>query len=219
MRGVAIPGRFGSSTRCVGVSLRRQSLQVTLIGETNIANRRRKLVLWPDCVSHGNRWHIIPVCMQANRAMQQLLADGKPPKSVDVLPDELNQVLCGGVSIVDDCLVVGKSGVLPRLDSVREAVMDKSGYECFVNHVHLKEHGDSAAVLRQAVTFCRRVSVDALRVAPNRSVRFIISKNDEDWTVHFHTLRRDESWVSDDLEGYAEEAVLVLDSTELGLAV
>jgi hypothetical protein len=120
------------------------------------------------------------------------------------------------MSFVDGCLVVGKSDAVPRLDSIRAAVMDKTGYELFVNHVHLKERGDSAAVLRQAVAFCRRVSVEALRVAPNQSLRFIISKNGEDWTVHFHILRTDEpSAVSDDPDGYREEAVLVLDSTEL----
>lgn len=59
------------------------------------------------------------------------------------------------------------------------------------------------------------MSALAVSVAPNRSVRFIVSKNGTDWTVHFHTLRPDESHLSDDLEGYSEEAVLVLDSTEL----
>jgi hypothetical protein len=130
------------------------------------------------------------------------------------VPDELAQILGDGMRIIDDCLVVGKSDAVP-LDSVRAAVMDKTGYECFVNHVHLKELGDSAAVLGHAVAFCKRVSAQAASVAPNRSVRFIISKNGKDWTVHFHTLRPDESYVTDDLEGYAEEAVLVLDSTEL----
>jgi len=79
----------------------------------------------------------------------------------------------------------------------------------------VEERGNSAAVLGQTVAFCRGVRAEAVRADPNRSLRFIISKNDKDWTVHFHTLRPDESWVSDDLEGYAEEAVLVLDSTEL----
>ena len=156
-----------------------------------------------------------PVCMQANRAMRQLLPDGTPPRSPDVLPDDLTKILRDGMRVVEDCLVVGKSSTVPRLVSVRAAVMDKTGYECFVNHVHLKESGDSAVVLGHAVAFCKRVSAEALSVAPNRLVRFIISKNGTDWTVHFHTLRPDENYVSDDLEGYAEEAVLVLDSSEL----
>jgi hypothetical protein len=147
--------------------------------------------------------------------MRQLLPDGAPPQNADVLPDELAQILGDGMTVVDDCLVVGKSDAVSRLDSVRAAVMDKTGYECFVNHVHLKELGDSAAVLGHAVAFCKRVNAEAISVAPGRSFRFIISKNGNDWTVHFHTLRPNESYVSDDLEGYAVEAVLVLDSTEL----
>jgi hypothetical protein len=153
--------------------------------------------------------------MQANRAMRQLLADGAALRSADVLPRRLAEILHDGINLVDDCLVLGKSDAIPRLDSVRDAVRDKTGYECFVNHIHLKEVGDSAAGLRQAVAFSTRVALEAVRVAPNRSLRFIISRNGEDWTVRFHTLRPDESWVSDDLEGYGEEAVLVFDSTEL----
>lgn len=153
--------------------------------------------------------------MQENQAMRQLLTDGLPLQSADVLPDNLAQLLRDGISLVDDCLVLGKSNAVPRLDSIRAAVMDNTGYECFVNHIHLKECGSSTAALRQATAFCKRVSAEAVRVVPNRSLRFIISKNGEDWTVHFHTLRPDESYVSDDLEGYVEEAVLVLDSTEL----
>ena len=115
-------------------------------------------------------------------------------------------------------LFPSKSDEAPLLESIRSTVVDKTGYECFVNHIHLKEAGDSAAALRQAVTFCTRVVAEGVRVAPNRSLRFIISRNGEDWTVHFHTLRPHESYVSDDLEMYTEEAVLVLDSAELRLA-
>ena len=153
--------------------------------------------------------------MRANRAMRQLLSDGALLRSAEVLPHELAQVLGDGMRVVDDCLVVGKPDAVPRLDSVRAAVRDKTGYECFVNHIHLKERGDSVAALEDTVAFCKRVSAEVVSVAPSRSVRFIISKNGKDWTVHFHTLRPDESYVSDDLEGYGEEAVLVLDSTEL----
>jgi hypothetical protein len=147
--------------------------------------------------------------------MRQILPDGKLPQSADVLSEELAQILRNGMSLVDDYLFLGNPDAAPPLDSVRAAVMDKTGYECFVNHVHLKERGDSAAALRQSVAFCTRVSAEAVRVVPNRSLRFIISKNGGDWTVHFHMLRSGESWASDDLEAYLEDAVLIFDSTEL----
>lgn len=122
----------------------------------------------------------------------------------------------GGLSVNGDCLLLAKAGWLPTLDSVREALTDKTGYECFVNHAHFKEKkGDSIAALRHAVAFCKRISSEARRAARNRILRFIIGKNGNDWTVRFHTLRPDESWVTDDLESYAEEAILVLDSSEL----
>ncbi len=152
--------------------------------------------------------------MQTNWLMQRLLGDGAPLRNPGVLSGNLAEILRDGISLVDGCLVLGKPDAVPRLDGVRATIKDKTGYECFVNHIHFKERG-SAAAIRQAVAFCTRVSADAVRVAPTRSLRFIISNDGEDWTVRFHALRPHESWVSDDLEKYAEEAVLVLDSTEL----
>ena len=146
--------------------------------------------------------------------MRELLPDGAPLPSADALSDAFAQTLRDGISIVDDCLLLGKSDAVPRLNAVRGAVMDKTGYECFVNHVHTEQRGEAAAVLGQVVAFCTHMSAEAIRIAPNRSLRFVISKNGKDWAVHFHTLSH-ESWVSNDLEGYTEEAVLVLDSTEL----
>ena len=74
--------------------------------------------------------------------MRQLLPDGTPPlASADGVPDELAQILGDGMRVVGDCLVIGKSDAAPCLDSVRAAVMDKTGYECFVNHVRNKKIG------------------------------------------------------------------------------
>jgi hypothetical protein len=83
--------------------------------------------------------------------MRQLLSDGTLRRSTDVLLDELAQILSDGMRVVDDYLVVGKSDAVPCLDSVRATVIDKTGYECFVNHVHLKERGNSAVVLWPSV--------------------------------------------------------------------
>jgi hypothetical protein len=56
--------------------------------------------------------------------MGQLLPDGTPLRSANVLCDEFAQWLRDGVSVVDDCLVLGKPDAVPRLDSVRAAVID-----------------------------------------------------------------------------------------------
>lgn len=151
--------------------------------------------------------------MRANRAMIALLAKGETLDSNGSLPDDWERFLAKGMSVVDDCLVIGE--LMPHLRRERER-MDRTGFECFVNHVHLKEIEKPETVLRQAIAFCTRAAQEAHRIAPGRSIRFIISRNCQDWTVHLHTSRCDEpSWVSDDLEGYLEEEVLVLDSPEL----
>jgi hypothetical protein len=146
--------------------------------------------------------------------MIALLGKGEALESNDSLPDDLDRFLEKGMHVVDDCLVIGE--LMPRLHQERQR-MDRTGFECFVNHVHLREIKSPVHVLRQAIAFCRRAALEARRIAPDRSIRFIVSRNDDrDWTVHLHTSRFDEpSWVSDDLEAYLGEAVLILDSPEL----
>jgi hypothetical protein len=46
-------------------------------------------------------------------------------------------------------------------------------------------------------------------VSPASAFRSIVSNTEDEWTVRFHTVRSGESWVSDDLEGYGSEGVMV----------
>lgn len=89
---------------------------------------------------------------------------------------------------------------------------DKTGFECFVNLDHISYLGT-----KESLVFCLKhtaVLRDALMaVASDRRFRVIlsISEEDHDCTLRFHQVRPRESWLSDNIEGYLSEAILVFD--------
>jgi hypothetical protein len=52
------------------------------------------------------------------------------------------------------------------------------------------------------------------RIAKNRSFLVIVAVevDDHGCTVRFHQLRQGEVWIEEDLEGYADDAILLLET-------
>lgn len=89
---------------------------------------------------------------------------------------------------------------------------DKTGYECFVNHVHFPFDGT-----RESLISCLRRAFELkhnLARFEGRKFQIIISVTNDECTSRFHEIRPDESWLAPNLEGYASEAILVLESTD-----
>lgn len=88
---------------------------------------------------------------------------------------------------------------------------DKTGFECFINHVHLPFDGTGAS-LKSCLSYSIALQKGLARIAKNRSFMVITSVNADWCTVRFHQLRQGEAWIAEDLEGYTEEAVLLLET-------
>src|SRR6266403_433701 len=86
---------------------------------------------------------------------------------------------------------------------------DKTGYECFINHVHIPFDGTGAS-LKSCLSYAIALQKGLARIAENRRFLVIVSVSDPECTVRFHQLRQGQTWIAEDLEGYAEEAVLLL---------
>src|ERR1700682_1112169 len=86
---------------------------------------------------------------------------------------------------------------------------DKTGFECFINHVHHPLDGTDAS-LKACLSYAISLQKGLARIAKNRSFQVIVSVDDHECTIRFHQLRQGESWLAEDLEGYTDEAVLVL---------
>jgi hypothetical protein len=88
---------------------------------------------------------------------------------------------------------------------------DKTGFECFINHVHLPFDG-TAASLKSCLSHAIALQKGLARIAKNRSFQVIVAVEDHGCTVRFHQLRKGEAWIAEDLEGYADDAVLLLET-------
>ena len=96
------------------------------------------------------------------------------------------------------------------------AFPDDTGYEAFVNHLHVDLPDGSLDPVRVANGIA---ALDHLQRAVESfpdagSVRLILAVSFDEYaavTVRFHRRRRGEEWLAADLEGYEQEAILVRD--------
>lgn len=87
---------------------------------------------------------------------------------------------------------------------------DRTGLECFVNHLHLPFSGTKESLLS-----CLGYAIVLQRVLTgleDRKFQVVVSIIEGECTVRFHELRPNESWIAKDLDGYASESILLLAS-------
>lgn len=99
----------------------------------------------------------------------------------------------------------------------QESYFDLTGYECFVNHIHLEDYldevavGESGKLLDSGILYSLCLGEKLSRAsAPGEVFRVILSFDGADCTARFHKARKNEQWLSDNIEDY-EDALLVLD--------
>jgi hypothetical protein len=92
-----------------------------------------------------------------------------------------------------------------------EDFADTNALESFVNHVHFPFRNDRQS-LAEAIAYsaCLRQSLGEF--SSEKKFVIIVCISDTRCTVRFHQIRRNESWLCDDLDGYREEAVMVLNT-------
>ena len=83
---------------------------------------------------------------------------------------------------------------------------DKTGFECFVNHVHFPFKGVDS--LRPCLGYATTLQHALRRLAQGRSWQLIVSVADSDCTIRFHEIRPGQAWIAEDLEAYESEAIL-----------
>jgi hypothetical protein len=121
-----------------------------------------------------------------------------------VLSPELSRVLAAGFVEEAGCLLLASEA---RYSTVaRDATLDDTGYECFINHLHVSK-------LAEALEFARRLK-KALHERFGGIFVVIVSFDGSEATVRFHKLRTGQTWLNKDLEGYLEEGIAVLDSDQ-----
>jgi hypothetical protein len=99
---------------------------------------------------------------------------------------------------------------------------DAVGYECFINHLHIRDHiseqTERLHADEQLVHGLRFALELQERLPRHQRFEIIVASNEDDCNVRFHGSRAGQSWVADDLEGYQEDAVLVVSNHDTGLS-
>jgi hypothetical protein len=92
-----------------------------------------------------------------------------------------------------------------------EGFQDRTGYECFINHLHRPYSSDRSS-LAENLAFA--VGLSKALASTDNLKRFLtilsIGEGEEDCTVRFHECRPGETWISGDLDSYTEEAILLI---------
>jgi hypothetical protein len=93
-------------------------------------------------------------------------------------------------------------------------------YEASVNLIRIKDYAEPEYLttlegVARTTLLCAEYLVDRLRTfSPDDRFRVIVSTREDDGSARlgFHTIRDDESWLDDDLEGYQEEGIGYIDT-------
>jgi len=139
---------------------------------------------------------------RANKSMVNQHGDKLAVGSKTPLPAGLFAILTLGNVEQNACVFL--TAMLEKCKSVRHGDFpDKTGYECFVNHIHIDDFTDTD-MLQIAIAFLTRVS-EMLKIEySNYDFRGLISLDESSATIRIHRTRAGEEWLSNDLEGYDE---------------
>jgi hypothetical protein len=145
--------------------------------------------------------------MRMNLAMKGLLDDlgSKPPPS---LPIALSAVINEGFVTQGECSFL-RGLWKHRGNAIPSMFPDETGYECFINHIHIDTH--SAEPLTLAMVFADKLGKAWVSSGSRSSLRVIVSCNDTGCVVRCHLARPSQSWLDENLEAYEHEAVWVND--------
>jgi len=89
-----------------------------------------------------------------------------------------------------------------------------------VNHVHVEDYLENGGVpplelLGRGIAFARKLKERLSHLHGAKHFRIIVAFDGSSCTVRFHTIRPDEEWVDKNLNGFAKEAIAILDTQEL----
>ncbi len=158
--------------------------------------------------------------MKTNPRMEALYQEIQEEHLDDsnALPQKLLKLLDEGFVEEDRCVFLSrlrKDAPVQRLD-----FLDRTGYEAFVNHVHLEDFLENGglpplAMLGRGIAFARELLERLSRLHGTREFRVIVASDGRTTTVRFHTIRPDEQWVAKGANGFREEAIAILETKEL----
>ena len=136
---------------------------------------------------------------------------GAPADGIELDP-RLAAILADGFLDLGGCVVLAYDAD-SLVAAPIESYPDATGFEAFINHLHLDDELELPAtdplVLEQAGRYVTELAELLESEYPDERFAVIIAVGDS-CVVRFHKHRSGESWIADGLEGYGTEAVMVV---------
>lgn len=156
--------------------------------------------------------------MRINGRMRTSLGQANPADFVEGerLSEKLSELLSEGFTDLDGAIVF--TAMRDTAEKVTpDNFPDRTGYECFVNHVHVEDHVNDSlskqpSLLKQGIAFALAVESGLRSGFPGKPFEVIVAATMSGCAVRFRSVRAGEQWLASDLDGYEEEAILVLET-------
>jgi hypothetical protein len=146
--------------------------------------------------------------MEINSAMKKLLIGN----DFDILPSSsLRKIANSGFKLQDGCYFLHALAD-NSLNVSKENFPDYTGYECFVNSIHIEDYVDEN-VLEQAILFVIEVFSVWNASISDFALAAIVCADEWSVVVKFHMYRFNENWLNPNIEGY-EDPILSIKSLE-----
>ena len=146
--------------------------------------------------------------MKANTAMVTLL------KSVDLkahLTPTLMEIAQKGFEFRDECYVL-RAFVAKSPNILRSSFPDCTGYECFVNSLHVEDYA-AKTPLAQAILLLTGLFDTWRTIMPTDVLVGIVSADEFSVVVKVHLRRPAEAWLGANLDAY-ENAIMSFESSD-----
>jgi hypothetical protein len=92
-------------------------------------------------------------------------------------------------------------------------VLDRTGREAFVNHIHVEDRmaqGHHADALAQGLQYARALATQLISAFPDDPFDVVLAVGDSSMVRFCRRRANEPPWVSPELDGYVDEAVLLL---------
>jgi hypothetical protein len=156
--------------------------------------------------------------MRMNQRMRDNLGQSNPPDLArgEKLSKALSQLLAQGFTELSGAIVFTAARNIGENVKPRN-FPDLTGFECFVNHIHVEDQLDRSvlneiALLRQGIAFALEMETRLHSKFPRKPFKVIVASTAHGCSVRFHVNRPGEQWLTSDLDSYAQEAILVLET-------
>jgi hypothetical protein len=151
-----------------------------------------------------------------NRRFVDLLASLNREVRMPLAP-QLEAIVNDGIVVVNGCYLLAKEANAES-NAKREDFPDKTGYECFINHIHIDDY--VCDITNQSISYASKMLWKWREQQHDGELISIIAVTRNECTdngeahVRFHYSRKGESWLPDDLDG-VEEAILEISSSDI----